>query len=137
MITKTHRESLLVRITAQRLAVSCLSQFAEIQKIISDATTIKNDTVRHQVQEIIRCGLENADDTCAESVYARECVRDLVNFKRDYPTRALWWKHMFYSSAQAMSCEGRYLFDREMHGNAARWFAASRLERLSRHVSAN
>lgn len=122
MITQTLREVLKDRIAAQRAQVSCLSQFAEIQKIISDAATIKNETVRHQVQEIIRCGLENADDTCAESVYAKECDRDLVDFKRDFPTRAAWWKSMFYSSAQGMSTEGRYLFGREMHGNARRWF---------------
>lgn len=37
MIAKTLRETLLVRITTQRLAVSYLSQFADIQKNISDA----------------------------------------------------------------------------------------------------
>jgi hypothetical protein len=43
VITKTHRKSLLIRIAAQRAAVSCLAQFADIQKIISDVATIKNE----------------------------------------------------------------------------------------------
>jgi hypothetical protein len=119
--TLTIREVLKDRIAAQRAAVSCLSQFQDIQKIIREAASLKHETVRHQVQEIIRCGLENADDTCAESCYARECERDFVDFKTDYPTRAAWWESMFYGSAQSMSTEGRYLFGRDLHGNARRW----------------
>lgn len=117
------------KIQAYKLAVeisraktSCLSSFPEVQKIVAQAATIKNAVAREQVLEVIRCGLENADDTATERGYAHECQLDLVGFTDMYPTRAAYWQGMFYTSAQAMSCEPRYLFGTaRLNGVARNW----------------
>lgn len=108
------------RIAAQRAVNSCLAQFPAIMAIIAAAHALKNATVRTQVLEIIRCGLENADDTASERTYTAECNR-FPEFKTDFPTRAKYWENMFYCSAQSMSTESRYLFGGPLHGAARNW----------------
>lgn len=109
-------------VTLSRARTSCLAQFPEIQKIVAQAATLKNAVAREQVEEIIRCGLENADDTATEKGYAHECALDLCGFAKDHPTRASYWQAMFFGSAQAMSCEPRYLFQTErLNGVARNW----------------
>jgi hypothetical protein len=110
------------RVTAQRAAASCLMQYPQIMGWIAEAHALKNATVRAEVLEILRCALENADDTATERGYARECAQDLCGFVRDYPTRAKYWEGMFFSSAQSCSCESRYLFGKwRLHGGTFRW----------------
>lgn len=109
-------------LTANRALASCLREFPVIMGIIADAHKIKNETARNQVLEIIRCGLENADDTANAATYAEEMQRNLVDFARDFPTRAKYWEAMFYGSAQSMSVEAWYLFGvKRLNGHAIRW----------------
>lgn len=109
------------KIAAARAVNSCLSQFPVVMAIIAAAHALKNETVRTQVLEILRCGLENADDTASERTYNAECAR-FEDFKRDYPTRAAYWLGMFYSSTQSMSCEARYLFGADkLDGRVSNW----------------
>lgn len=111
----------------RRAAASCLANFSIVQKIIADAAKLKNAVVRAQVLEIIRCGLENADDTATVGGYAHESKLNLVDFVKDYPTREAYWESMFYGSAASMSTERRWLIDatgHELHGVARRWLLA-------------
>lgn len=107
----------------RRARNNCLAQHPDLVNLINAARSLKNPTVRHQVQEIIRCGLENADDTCSEAEYARECADP--RWGRDFtcgsPNRAAWWRSMFYTSAQSCTCDARYIIGCELNGHAKRW----------------
>lgn len=120
-LTALRRSIYKARDVERRATVSCLAQFPDVQKFIAEAAKLKNAKVREQVQEMIRCGLENADDSCSEGEYARESKANLVFFVSEHPTRAIWWRSMFFVSVASCTCDARHIIGCPLSGAAKNW----------------